>query len=75
MFKPITALVPGVAMKKTLVRWGAVLGLVGGAMLVPLVTGVRVLALPDDQIVQKLRPIPVFAIADAQGAPLVASGG
>lgn len=60
-------------MKKAFVRWGAVLGLVGGAMLVPLVAGVRVLALPDDQIVQKLRPIPVFAIADAQGAPLVAS--
>jgi Tic22-like family len=35
--------------------------------------GLQVLALTPEQIMQKLRPIPVFTIADAKGAPLVAS--
>ncbi|NCO75727.1 MAG: hypothetical protein GW795_11545 [Cyanobacteria bacterium] len=33
----------------------------------------KLLALPLETIVQKLKPIPVFTIADAQGAPLIAS--
>ena len=33
----------------------------------------KILALPLEVIVQKLQPIPVFTIADAQGAPLIAS--
>lgn len=33
----------------------------------------KILALPQEVIVQKLKPIPVFTIADAQGAPLIAS--
>jgi Tic22-like family len=33
----------------------------------------KLLALPQDVIIQKLRPIPVFTIADGQGAPLIAS--
>jgi nickel transport protein len=33
----------------------------------------QVLALTQDQILQKLRPVPVFTIANPQGAPLVAS--
>lgn len=33
----------------------------------------KLLALPQEAIVQKLRPIPVFTIADSQGAPLIAS--
>ncbi|BAQ60548.1 hypothetical protein GM3708_954 [Geminocystis sp. NIES-3708] len=33
----------------------------------------KLLALPQEVIVQKLKPIPVFTIADAQGAPLIAS--
>lgn len=33
----------------------------------------RLLALPAQAIVQKLGPIPVFTIADSQGAPLIAS--
>ncbi|MGI0479270.1 Tic22 family protein [Geminocystis sp. CENA526] len=33
----------------------------------------KLLALPQEVIIQKLRPIPVFTIADAQGAPLIAS--
>lgn len=34
----------------------------------------KLLALPQEAIVQKLRPIPVFTIADSEGAPLIASG-
>lgn len=33
----------------------------------------QLLALPQEVIIQKLRPIPVFTIADQQGAPLIAS--
>jgi nickel transport protein len=31
------------------------------------------LALPQEEVLQKLSPVPVFTITDAQGAPLVAS--
>lgn len=59
---------------KSLVRWSATAGLVGSMLLGTVVTGAsRVLAIPQDQILQKLRPVPVFTIANAQGAPLVAS--
>lgn len=33
----------------------------------------KILALPLEAIMQKLQPIPVFTIADAKGAPLIAS--
>lgn len=33
----------------------------------------RILALPQEVILEKLKPIPVFTIADSQGAPLIAS--
>ncbi|MBL1208793.1 Tic22 family protein [Geminocystis sp. GBBB08] len=33
----------------------------------------KLLALPQEVIVQKLRPIPVFTVADSKGAPLIAS--
>ncbi|MCS6814078.1 MAG: hypothetical protein NZ772_11005 [Cyanobacteria bacterium] len=59
---------------KALARWSKVWGLVGGALISSSVLGVTVaLALPDAQVEEKLRPIPVFAIADANGAPLVAT--
>lgn len=59
---------------KSFVRWSATVGLVGSAVLGSVLAGaMQVLALPKDQILQKLRPIPVFTIANAQGAPLVAS--
>lgn len=54
---------------KSLVRWSAAVGLVGST----LVGAMSVLALTPEQIAQKLRPIPVFTIANNQGAPLVAS--
>ncbi|MDP8965131.1 MAG: hypothetical protein M3O33_14350 [Cyanobacteriota bacterium] len=59
---------------KSLVRWSATLGLVGSAMLGSLSIGnLQALALPDEQVVQKLQSVPVFTITDAQGSPLVAS--
>jgi hypothetical protein len=51
------------------IRWG----LVGGAVLTTLVgQTLKVLALPTDEVIKLLQGVPVFTIADAQGAPLVA---
>lgn len=59
---------------KSLVRWSATLGLVGSSLLGSFFIGnLQALALPEDQVVQKLQPVPVFTITDAQGSPLVAS--
>lgn len=59
---------------KSFVRWSAILGLVGGAVIGPsLMGGLQAIALTQDQVLQKLRTVPMFTIADAQGAPLVAS--
>ena len=59
---------------KSFVRWSAVLGLVGSALIGPSFTGnMQAFALPKEQVLQKLRSVPMFTIADAQGAPLVAS--
>lgn len=62
-------------MIKLLVRWGATLGIAGTAFIGSgIVTNLTALALPEDQVLKKLDPVPVFTIADEQGAPLVASG-
>jgi hypothetical protein len=59
---------------KALVRWSATLGLVGTTLLGSFgAENLRALALPDDQVVQKLQAVPVFTVTDAKGAPLVAS--
>ena len=59
---------------KSLVRWSTTAGLVGSALIGSFLAGtLQVLAIPQEQIIQKLRPVPVFTIANAQGAPLVAS--
>lgn len=60
---------------KKLVRLTATLGLIGSTFLgVWSSQALRAWALPEDRILQKLAPVPVFTIADEQGAPLVASG-
>lgn len=59
---------------KSRVHLGATLGLVGSAIMgSSLIGGMPVLALPQEQILQKLGPVPVFTITDNKGAPLVAS--
>ncbi|MGL5065078.1 MAG: Tic22 family protein [Microcoleus sp.] len=59
---------------KSLVRLGAILGIAGSALLGSLATdNMSALAIPEPQILDKLRPVPVFTITDAQGAPLIAS--
>lgn len=59
---------------KSLVRWSATVGLIGTTLVGSLFAGITdVLALPKEQIIQKLRPVPVFTIANSQGAPLVAA--
>ncbi|MDX2099843.1 MAG: Tic22 family protein [Leptolyngbyaceae cyanobacterium bins.59] len=59
---------------KSIARWSAVFGLVGGALIAPSLAGfASLLALTEEQILRALRPVPVFAIANSQGAPLVAA--
>lgn len=59
---------------KSLVRWSATLSLVGSTLLGTLFTGnLQALALPKDQVIQKLQSIPVFTVTDNNGSPLVAS--
>lgn len=59
---------------KSLIRWSATVGLIGATLAGSLFAGaLEVLALTQDQIMQKLRPVPVFTIANSEGAPLVAS--
>ena len=59
---------------KSLVRLGAILGIVGSTLLGPSLIGkMSALAIPEPQILEKLRSVPVFTITDAQGAPLIAS--
>ncbi|MGL5808235.1 MAG: Tic22 family protein, partial [Xenococcaceae cyanobacterium] len=60
---------------KSFIRFGATLGLVGSTFLGAWGSlDLKALALPQEQILQKLKPVPVFTITDQQGAPLVASG-
>lgn len=59
---------------KSIVRWGATLGLVGTTLLSTSFLGnLQALALPAEQVIQKLQTIPVFTVTDAKGAPLVRS--
>lgn len=53
---------------RSLVRWSTTAAIVGGTLL----AGLQALALTPEQIKQKLQVVPVFTIANTQGAPLVA---
>ncbi|MBR8839013.1 MAG: hypothetical protein DSM106950_34685 [Stigonema ocellatum SAG 48.90 = DSM 106950] len=56
---------------KSLVRWGTTLTLVGITVLATVFSGnTPVLALPDQQIKDKLDSVPVFLITNPQGLPL-----
>jgi len=56
------------------VRQGAAFALIGSAIVgSACVSRLQAQALPPDQIVQKLEPVPVFMVIDGKGAPLVAT--
>jgi hypothetical protein len=62
-------------MIKSVIRRASKLGLVGGIVLASwLGQPGKLLALPEAEVIQTLATVPVFTIADSQGAPLVASG-
>jgi hypothetical protein len=61
-------------MIKSLIRRSTIIGMVSTAIVSTGLLNLKALALPTEQILQKLNPVPVFTIADEQGAPLVASG-
>lgn len=59
---------------KALVRWSTALGLLGSVVAGSMLTlTTRAIALTEEQVVEQLRPVPVFAITDAEGSPLVAA--
>lgn len=59
---------------KSIFRWGAALGVVGSAIAgSALTSNMQALALPQEQVLQKLASVPVFTITDSKGAPLVAT--
>jgi hypothetical protein len=58
---------------KSLIRWSKSLGLVGGILVGSLIAGsLQVLALTTEQVVERLRSVPVFTLANNEGKPLVA---
>ncbi|WP_202803719.1 Tic22 family protein [Spirulina subsalsa] len=60
-------------MMKSLLRRFAVLGIAGAAMAGTLFGGaLEVLALTEQEIVERLQNVPVFTVADREGKPLVA---
>ncbi len=59
---------------KLWIRWSTAVGIVGSTLLGTLLAfNLQVLALTEAQIINKLELVPVFAIADKQGTPLVAA--
>ncbi len=59
---------------KSMIRWSATLGIAGSTFLgSSAISNLQALALPEQQIIQKLGAVPMFTITDEKGAPLVAS--
>jgi hypothetical protein len=62
-------------MMKSIIRSCAAIGLIGSLSLTAWLSQTsKAFALTTDQIMQKLAPVPVFTVADEQGAPLVVTG-
>ena len=62
-------------MMKSLIRWSITVGVAGATFLSwGAIENLIAIALPEAEVLEKLDPVPVFTIADEQGAPLVASG-
>ncbi len=61
-------------MKSSLVHWSAVLGLLGSSLLGPsMLRDTPAIALPEGEVVKRLEGVPVFAITNEKGAPILAS--
>lgn len=61
------------SIKKSIIRWGFKLSLVSSIVLGTfLASGVRVLALTQEQVMERLRSVPVFTLGTDQGSPLLA---
>ena len=60
-------------MIKSLIRRGTLIGMVSTAILGAGLSNFKALALPAEQIMQVLNPVPVFTIANEEGIPLVAT--
>ncbi len=58
---------------KSLVRLSVVLGIVASTLITPFQKDLSALALSEEEVLQKLTPVPVFTITDQNGSPLVAS--
>lgn len=59
---------------KSIARWSTTIGLIGSAVLGSALSfTTQALALPDNQILQIINQVPVFTVADQEGAPLVAA--
>ena len=59
---------------KSLMRWSATVSLIGGVVCSTFLAGTaRVLSLTTEQVVERLRSVPVFTLTNQEGAPLVAS--
>ena len=62
-------------MIKSSIRWSVTLGVAAATLLGwSAIENLSAIALPEEEVLEKLDPVPVFTIADEQGAPLVASG-
>jgi Tic22-like family len=62
-------------MMKSIIRSCATIGLIGSLSLGAwLSQTTKAFALTAEQVIQKLAPVPVFTVADEQGAPLVVTG-
>ena len=57
---------------KSFVRWSATLGLIAGTVMTSwLGQTLKALALPQEEILKILQPIPVFTVINEEGAPLI----
>jgi hypothetical protein len=59
---------------KSLIRWSAALGVFAGTVIGTMMSGnLAAFALSQQQILERLRSVPVFTITDENGSPLVAA--
>lgn len=57
-----------------ILRWGAMFSLLASTLVGSSFIGnLRAIALPEEDVIKKLSPVPVFTITNSQGSPLLAS--